>query len=97
MIVRMKVSDQIRKLIADAPVSRHRLAALAGANTGNLAAFMAGRRGLSMETLDAIGAVLGFKVTMDTEAVRRLATEAPKPGRPPAKRARGARDIKPRR
>ena len=78
----MKVSEQIRKLIEDAPVSRHRLCMLADVNTANMAQFMAGKRGLSQETLDAVGLVLGFKVTMDMTAARKVANAAPGPGRP---------------
>lgn len=87
-MTRMKVSEQIRKLIEESPVSRHRLCLLADINAANLAQFMAGNRGLSQETLDAVGAVLGFKVTMDRTAVRKLAAEAPAPGRPPMAKTR---------
>ena len=71
----VKVSDQVRGLIEACPVSRHRLCALSGASAGNLAAFIAGRRGLSMETLDDLGLLLGFKVTMDYAKARTLAAE----------------------
>ena len=87
-MVSMSVSDQVRKLIAESPVSRHRLCKLAQVNAGSMAEFIAGRRGLSMETLDAVGLALGFKVTADKTTARKLAADAPKPGRPPVKRTR---------
>ena len=78
----MKMTDQIRKLIDKAPISRHRICILAGLDQANLTQFMAGKRGMSQETLDAIGEVLKFKVTMDMERLRKMAKKAPRAGRP---------------
>jgi transcriptional regulator with XRE-family HTH domain len=78
----MAVSEQVRKLIKDCPMSRYRLCKAAGVNEGNLTQFMAGNRGLSQESLDALGAVLGFRMTMDRAKARVLAANARKPGRP---------------
>jgi len=48
--------------------------------------FMAGRCGLSQEAMDALGEVLGITMTMDHAKLRKLAKEAPPPGRPVEKR-----------
>jgi len=82
---RMKLSEQIRKIIEHAPVSRHRLCQLTGINTGNLTEFMAGNRGLSMESLDALANVLGLQVKVNKATASKLAADAPGPGRPAVK------------
>ncbi|MCL2646950.1 MAG: helix-turn-helix transcriptional regulator [Phycisphaerales bacterium] len=82
----IKITDQIRKLIteakAEAKISWHRICKLARISPASLSNFMSGRCGLSQETLDALGKVLGAKVTMDLDKLRKLASEAPGRGRP---------------
>ena len=79
------VSEQVRKILEDCPVSRHRLCKLTGINQGNLAGFMTGRRGLSQESLDALGLLLGFEVRANQVMAQKLAACAPKAGRPKIK------------
>jgi hypothetical protein len=88
MMPTMTVSDQVRKLVEVCPASRHRLCSVAGVSAGNLSAFMSGRRGLSLEAVDKLGLVLGFTLAMDPAKGRKLAANAPPPGRPPIKRTR---------
>ena len=78
----MKVSDQLKLLIEESPLSRHRLCALAGVSAASMAQFIAGRRGLSLESLDALGAVMGLELTASKATLRKLAKDAPSPGRP---------------
>ena len=82
----MKINDQIRKLVKDAPISQHRMCKLAGISSASMSNFLAGRCGLSQETQDALGEVLGLKVTMDEDKLRKLAQDAPGRGRPAVKK-----------
>ena len=78
----MKVTDQLKRLLEESPVSRHRLCLLSGVDAGCLASFIAGRRGMSMESLDALGEVMGLTLTASKATLRALAKDAPSPGRP---------------
>ena len=88
----MKVTEQIRKLVAEAPISQYRICMLADISPANLSEFMSGKRGLSLRTLDALGMVLGLTVTMDHAKLQRLAKEAPASGRPVGKRNSKAKE-----
>ena len=92
------MTEQLRKLIAEAPISRHRMCKLAGIGPASVSNFMAGRCGLSQEVMDALGEVLGITMTMDHAKLQRLAKDAPGPGRPVEKRNRKAKaksEVKP--
>jgi transcriptional regulator with XRE-family HTH domain len=63
MIVMAKnvpITDQLRQAIAESGVSRYRIAKDTGVSQSTLAQFVNGKRGLSMEALDAIGQYLGL-------------------------------------
>jgi transcriptional regulator with XRE-family HTH domain len=65
---RVKLSDQLRRAITEAPMTRYRLAKLSGVDEGLLGKFVRGERaGLRLDTVDAIAEVLRL----------RLATEEP--------------------
>ena len=51
---RSSLSEQIRKAIASADVTRYRIAKETGIEESTLSRFMSGERGLSMEALDAL-------------------------------------------
>ncbi|MCL2648819.1 MAG: hypothetical protein FWD61_17770 [Phycisphaerales bacterium] len=86
----MKMTEQLKKLILEAPISRHRICKLAKVSTASMSSFISGNRGFSQEAIDALGEVLGITLTMDHAKLQRLAKDAPAPGRPVAKRNRKA-------
>jgi transcriptional regulator with XRE-family HTH domain len=57
-----RFSDEIREAIAGAPLSRYEICKRIGFNEGAMSRFMAGRSGISMETLDKLAALLGLTV-----------------------------------
>ncbi len=58
----MKLSDQIRRAIMEAPLTRYRIAKVTGIDQAVLSRFVAGKVGLSMATLDALADVLGLDI-----------------------------------
>jgi len=58
----MKLSDQIRRTIIEAPLTRYRISKVAGIDQAVLSRFVAGKVGLSMATLDALADVLGLDI-----------------------------------
>jgi transcriptional regulator with XRE-family HTH domain len=54
------LTDQLRQAIAESGVSRYQIAKDTGVSQSTLALFVNGKRGLSMEALDAIGQYLGL-------------------------------------
>lgn len=85
------ISEQVRKALLEAGemgVSRYRLAELIGFTQSAMTRFANGEGGIELATLDKIGSLLGLKVTMSRAAVRRLANDAPKAGRPSVKKAK---------
>ena len=77
----MTIQEQLRRLIDDAGISRHRICRLTGIRTTNLSQFMQGKRGLSLEALDELGRVMGITLKADRALLKKLAEEAPRPGR----------------
>jgi len=57
-----KLSDQIRRAIADSEHTRYRIAQETGINEGALGAFFHGQRGMSLESLDKLAEFLGLEV-----------------------------------
>jgi transcriptional regulator with XRE-family HTH domain len=57
-----KLSDRVRQAVDASGVSRYRICKETGIDKGLMSRFMAGRGTLSMQTLDALGAVLGLDV-----------------------------------
>ena len=56
-------SDQIRAAVDASDLTRYRICKNAGIDHGAFSNFMAGRRGMSLESLDRLTAVLGLRVT----------------------------------
>ena len=56
------IYDDIRKAIADHDKSRYRLSQEAGISQGQLSEFMAGTKGLSVESLERLAECLGLEI-----------------------------------
>ena len=61
-----RLTDQLRHSIADCGISRYRLAKETGVGQSSLALFCNGKRGLSMEAIDAIGEHLRLRIIVDS-------------------------------
>lgn len=59
-----KVSDQLRRIVKTCGVSRYRIAQDTGVSESALSLFVVGKRGLSIEALDALGHYLDLRVEM---------------------------------
>lgn len=66
------LTNQLRLTIANCGVSRYRIAKETGVSQSTLALFVNGKRGLSMEAIDAIGHYLRLKIATEPK---------PRPGR----------------
>src|SRR5262245_13274844 len=78
---RRSFSDQIRDAINNCGTTRYALAKQVGVSGSVLSRFLAGKQGMTLETLDKLAAALGLEVLATVENVTR-----PKPkGRKPAK------------
>lgn len=60
--------DQIRKAIDESDVSRYRIAQQTGISESALSQFYNGHRGLSMDSLNKLGAYLKLRVVVDPDA-----------------------------
>jgi len=58
------LTDQLRQAIDDSGLTRYEIAKEAGIDESALAKFYNGRRGLSMEGLNALGEFLQLKITL---------------------------------
>jgi transcriptional regulator with XRE-family HTH domain len=59
-----RFSDQIRNAVAGSELSRYELCKRTGFDQGALSRFMAGKSGLSLETLDRLAELLGLTVVV---------------------------------
>ena len=59
-----KLTDQLRQAIDDCGLTRYEIAKQTGIDESALAKFYNGRRGLSMEALNALGEFLQLKITL---------------------------------
>jgi transcriptional regulator with XRE-family HTH domain len=57
-----KLSDQVRQAIGASGLSRYRICRSIGLDQSTMSRFMAGKGGLSLETLDALWELLGLRV-----------------------------------
>ena len=57
------LSDQLRKIIKKAPMSRYGIAKAIDYPQAGLSRFMTGKGNLSMPTLDRLGALLKLRIT----------------------------------
>jgi transcriptional regulator with XRE-family HTH domain len=78
---RIKLSDQIRRAVDAAGVSRYRIAKTLRLDCGLFSRFMAGKSGLSIRNLDALADVLGLDVVRGPVRVLPPAKRGPKPKR----------------
>ena len=58
-----KLSDQLREAIVNADVSRYEISKATGVTQAALSHFVNGRRGVSVEAMDAVGLYLGLSIT----------------------------------
>jgi len=58
------LTNQLRQAIDDSGLTRYRIAKETGVSQSTLAQFYNGRRGLSMDALDALGEFLQLKITL---------------------------------
>jgi len=65
-----RVSDQLREIIERSGLSRYEIARRTGIHQSQLCRFASGERGLSMAGLDALGKLLGLKVTATRRPTR---------------------------
>jgi Cro/C1-type HTH DNA-binding domain len=59
----LPLSDQLRRTMDECGMTRYRIAQETGINESHLSKFYRGERGLSMESLDAIGELLDLEIT----------------------------------
>lgn len=57
-----RFSDQIRRLIETSGYSRYAICKATGLDNGAMSHFLAGHRGLSLDSLDALAGFLGLEV-----------------------------------
>jgi transcriptional regulator with XRE-family HTH domain len=58
------LTDQVRQAIDDSGLTRYRIAKETGISESALAQFYNGRRGLSIEALNALGEFLQLRITL---------------------------------
>ena len=58
------LTDQLRQAIDDSGLTRYQIAKATGINESALAKFYNGRRGLSMDALNALGEFLQLSITL---------------------------------
>ena len=59
---RLKFSDQLRRAVAASGLSRYRIAKLLNVSESLLSRFLAGKGGLSLDTLDPLAGLLDLNV-----------------------------------
>ncbi len=65
-----KLSDQLRREILAADVSRYEISRETGISESTLSRFVTGERGISVEAMDAIGLYLGLAIVRPTRKKR---------------------------
>ncbi len=67
---RRQLSDQLRDLIENGAHSRYRISKETGLDKGALSHFMAGHRGMSMDSIDKLGEFLDLVIVPRAELKR---------------------------
>jgi transcriptional regulator with XRE-family HTH domain len=65
------LTDQLRQAIYDSGLTRYRIAKETGISESALAQFYNGHRGLSMESLNALGEFLQLRITLGRKPRRK--------------------------
>jgi transcriptional regulator with XRE-family HTH domain len=65
-----RFSDQIRAAVDSSGLSRYRICHEIGLNQGAMSRFMAGKGGLSMDTLDRLAELLGLEIVARPEETK---------------------------
>jgi transcriptional regulator with XRE-family HTH domain len=63
----MKFSDQIRRAVQDAKLTRYAIHKRTGIDQGSLSRFVKGKANLSLDSIDKLADVLGLTVTTRSE------------------------------
>jgi transcriptional regulator with XRE-family HTH domain len=63
-----KLTDQLRSSIDGADMSRYAICKAVGLDQSTLSRFMAGKAGLSVETIDKIGELLRLQLVMSKDS-----------------------------
>ena len=66
-----KLTDQLRQAIDDCGLTRYEIAKRTGIDESALAKFYNGRRGLSMEALNALGECLQLTITLGLKPIKK--------------------------
>lgn len=64
---RPALSDQLRELILNGPMTRYAICKASGIDQGQMHRFVNGKGRLTTDTLDALGKVLRLRLVMDEE------------------------------
>jgi len=67
----IKLSDAVRKAIADSGESRYAIAKATGIDESALAKFYNGHRGVTTDTLDRLGEYLGLRIVVDSKHTKK--------------------------
>ena len=65
------LTDQLREAINDSGLTRYQIAKETGIDESALAKFYNGRRGLSMDALNALGEFLQLKITLGRKPTKK--------------------------
>ncbi len=68
-----RLSEQLREAIVKADASRYEISKATGVDQAALSKFVHGRRGISVDAMDAVGLYLVLKITTSRRPRRRLA------------------------
>ena len=68
-----RLSEQLREAIVKADVTRYEISKETGVDQTALSKFVLGRRGISVEAMDAVGLYLGLNITTSRRPRRRQA------------------------
>lgn len=58
-----RLSHQLRQAIKESGISRYEIAKATGVSQSTLSKFVLGRRGISVEAMDAVGLFLGLELS----------------------------------
>jgi DNA-binding Xre family transcriptional regulator len=61
------LSQQLTRIVLDSELTQYRISKLAGMSQAQLSRFMTTGRGISIETLDRLGAALGLRLVVDAD------------------------------